>query len=1225
MQLGVFRTLFWQVCTIYMVQCLTYYIKPSENITCPINAANCATIAVFSAGFKHMRFEIISLIFLYGNYYLDSNLSFSGVRYVSMASEINTMEARATVACHKSVQLTFTLVSQVQITNIDLVDCIESKITEVENFVIEGVMLERKLMARGSAMIVKSSKLHLSKSSVINFYGSLWKIQVASTFNQASAGGVMILSNSSVRVFNCTFKNNSAEVGAAVFAQNGSSINFQSSGFMDHFCMKRCFGGLMFLKQSNVFISHCTFLRNAFNPIQSQQLLVSKGGIIQCFESDVAVDFGHFYSNYASMGAVVESKHCTISFYKCNFVQNTAKLNGGIGLFKTSTVHVNSSNFTRNHATEKAGGAFYAERSTVYFDKSSFNENQAYNLGGVARLSKSNVTIRNCNFSNNTAISEFGKGGVFYFTQKTFARLINTIYFGNKAYAGGAIISNSGGELQLRYNSIFTKNSAHYGGTIQIHYSSFSCNCTLTISSNAASWGVLIFLHGSGRFYGKLTYKRNTGSLLAFDSEISVTGNIHFRNNTPERTLANYAGVNEGGGITSILSTVTLQGKITLSQNKAINGGGILAISSRIIVNSGRLLATGNNATDTGGGAYAYHSEILIVRSSACVSYNRGLHKGGGIHLVSSSLVLVARSREPSNIIFNNNFAKTGGGVCLEESSKLYMTTNSVVIKFTDNRAEYGGAVYVSDDTNNGTCTSSEYTRTSTSDSDCFFQSIQYNAYNNSKVSYITNHIFFSGNTAKSSGAILYGGLLDRCTVNVFDRNAYIKILYSTQPNFTDGVLNDTSSDAVRVCFCKSREAEVDCDYQPGTIHVIKGENFTLNIVAVDHVNHTLSHTIIHSYLSHKDSRLGKGQKAQITNSPKCTMLTFSVYTLLETEIMILYPEGPCKDANRSRRLVSIQFLPCVCPVGFEPSIVNSYTCKCDCHSSLQKFATSCDPSTALVHRKGDAWITIFNYSDKIEYFIHSHCPFDYCLPSTVDVGINLGKQSGSDAQCDFNRSGILCSVCKPGLSVSLGSSQCVFCPKYWPALLFIITVSALLAGLLIVWLVLTLNLTVAVGTLNGIIFYANIIAANKSVFLPFVKPNFHSVVISWLNLDVGFNTCFIKGMDVYTKTWIEFFFSIYLITLVVGVILICEYSRRFASILGKRNPVATLATLILFSYAKLLQSVITSLAFTFLKYPDGSHELVWRPDATVKYFSKKHVPLFLVGLVVLVISLLLQ
>ena len=236
------------------------------------------------------------------------------------------------------------------------------------------------------------------------------------------------------------------------------------------------------------------------------------------------------------------------------------------------------------------------------------------------------------------------------------------------------------------------------------------------------------------------------------------------------------------------------------------------------------------------------------------------------------------------------------------------------------------------------------------------------------------------------------------------------------------------------------------------------------------------------------------------------------------------------------------------------------------------KVSRLCNASTSLVLRKDDVWMTALNHTGIIEFRVHRHCPFDYCFRPTMDVSINLSLANGSDALCNHKRSGILCSVCKRGLSLSLGSTHCTRCRPYWPALLVVITVSAILAGIALVCFIMPLNLTVAVGTLNGIVFYANILAANKSIFLPFDAPNFHSVLISWLNLDIGFNTCYFEGMDAYGKAWIEFTFSIYIIALVAGVIIICEHSTRFSSLLGKKNPVATLATLILFRMQSFLK-----------------------------------------------------
>ena len=117
--------------------------------------------------------------------------------------------------------------------------------------------------------------------------------------------------------------------------------------------------------------------------------------------------------------------------------------------------------------------------------------------------------------------------------------------------------------------------------------------------------------------------------------------------------------------------------------------------------------------------------------------------------------------------------------------------------------------------------------------------------------------------------------------------------------------------------------------------------------------------------------------------------------------------------------------------------------------------------------------------------FIQTQCPFDYCRPLTENVSMNLNLLNGSDAQCAYNRSGILCGACREPLSLSLGSSRCFSCHSYWPAVFAAILIAAIMAGILLVTALLTLNMTVAVGLINGFIFYANILAANTAVFFP--------------------------------------------------------------------------------------------------------------------------------------------
>ena len=169
----------------------------------------------------------------------------------------------------------------------------------------------------------------------------------------------------------------------------------------------------------------------------------------------------------------------------------------------------------------------------------------------------------------------------------------------------------------------------------------------------------------------------------------------------------------------------------------------------------------------------------------------------------------------------------------------------------------------------------------------------------------------------------------------------------------------------------------------------------------------------------------------------------------------------------------------------------------------------------------------------------------------------------------------------------------------------------------------LALNMTVAVGLINGFIFYANIVAANSAVVFPSSEPSFPTVFVAWLNLDIGIDVCFFNNLDAYTNTLLQLVFPLYIISLVIIIIIVSEYSPRFTRLrlIGKRDPIATLATLIQLSYAKLLSVTIKALSFAVLHYPDGSRVTVWLPDGNVPYFQGKHIALALVALLIILVG----
>ena len=254
-----------------------------------------------------------------------------------------------------------------------------------------------------------------------------------------------------------------------------------------------------------------------------------------------------------------------------------------------------------------------------------------------------------------------------------------------------------------------------------------------------------------------------------------------------------------------------------------------------------------------------------------------------------------------------------------------------------------------------------------------------------------------------------------------------------------------------------------------------------------------------------------------------------------------------------------------------------------------------------MIHRPSPVWMKAVSIPSTagIEIIIHKQCPFDYCKSS--DLELNLKE---SDKQCDFNRSGTLCGGCQSHFSQVLGSSRCLKCSNIW--LLLIIPLA--FAGILLVGSLVATNLTVSVGTTDGLILYANIVQPNKAIFFPGKSSSsFLSVFIAWLNLDLGIETCFYSGLDAYAKTWLQFVFPIYIWLIMITIIVFSHYSTTVARLNG-RNAVPVLATLFLLSYGKLLRTIVTVFSFTVL---EGKKSAVWLYDGNVLYLQGKHVPLF--------------
>ena len=208
-----------------------------------------------------------------------------------------------------------------------------------------------------------------------------------------------------------------------------------------------------------------------------------------------------------------------------------------------------------------------------------------------------------------------------------------------------------------------------------------------------------------------------------------------------------------------------------------------------------------------------------------------------------------------------------------------------------------------------------------------------------------------------------------------------------------------------------------------------------------------------------------------------------------------------------------------------------------------------------------------------------------YVPPDNLTITMNTFIDNGEGYDV------LISSECRPGLTTSFGSSRCVKCPKTWLKNIIIVVLVHIIAGVAIVTFVLVLNLTTAVGTYNGILFYANIVATNMDTyFFPFQSPNPITVLVSWLNLEIGLDVCVYEGMTSGEKSFAQLLLPVYIIILTIIVIVASERSPRFARIIGKGNPVAVLATMILLSYTKIINGVLGLIFLVYFAPAYGSH-----------------------------------
>ena len=562
-------------------------------------------------------------------------------------------------------------------------------------------------------------------------------------------------------------------------------------------------------------------------------------------------------------------------------------------------------------------------------------------------------------------------------------------------------------------------------------------------------------------------------------------------------------------------------------------------------------------------------------------------------------------------LFFHSNIADHGTALALLGNSQVYLK-EGLSATFENNTAlSLGGAIYATGDS---------FLR-----QPCTFQ-----LYSNNFNFYRPNILLkFMNNTSKLGGGSIYSTRLYHC----FLRNASMFVNSTTNGKkdiIYNHIFNHSSKEITSLAYFTTICSTETIYYtHPGkTIQVpinvtdkSGSPTYAVVTVAAFEKKSALKPIVGWWFSDNQESFIIKGK----TN---CTIMNLTIHSrqdsVNKSSIILI-------TVIEKNQFTSISVIMRKCPFGF---YLNETTGTCLCSEIFDKLeyirdrGIQCHIENKTFSKPSNLNLWVGNCSGT---FCLMYCTSNYCNIGTQfdtlfinDTGSYLNSTISSETipLCDGSRTGNLCGECILGHSVVFGSNECKICSSRWWLLTSILYI---IIGPLIIFLLYSLNLTLTTGTLNGVIFYAQI--ANIGISNYFNNPCYDCskdihylklsiVFLSWLNLNLGFPLCFCDGMNELWKAGLSLLFPVYLVFLAGFIIILSHISSKVSNRLSK-SSVQVLVTVLHLSFTKLTQAVLDVFCSTRILFEDGSSKLVWYSSGTVEYGSNGHKILIIVTLVV--------
>ena len=571
----------------------------------------------------------------------------------------------------------------------------------VDSSVFDGndVQFRSQNIDNGGAAIYadNGASLLISNSQIINNH----KNMVIRDNNVGDLVDGVVVATGYTKISKSYFRNNSGCYGGAV-----TSLGYTNAGKNQIIIENSVFDANRAFQGAAVNVIGSTFKISGTNFTNNKGVGYGSGNpnvgaLLTWYNCEGTISDCNFINNTADNGAAYRlgddnNGVSSASVDSCTFINNTASNQGGAvyegGKTGKATLDIKNSIFTNNSA-KKEGSAIYSGYTLNIDDDTTFTNNMVYmyytgtlNIGEIKTFTdlqnainmvegdihlSSNVTMLASeadNFVNGIVVDHLVnlKCDGFTINANNLGRIFN--------------VTSTADKLNI-YNANLINGNADIGGAIYNTGSVYAYN-TNFINNTAATMGGAVFNNGTLTIQKCIVDNNDITKRTSSDSEDYGGAAIYnwydstlfIKNSTISNNLKNY----KNGDY--VVGAVTSLGKTIISQN------------SYFVNNSGRW----GGAITTSGSSLPGKKVNELSISDSTFSKNGGLY-GAGIFIQGSKFSI-------TSCVFDSNTASGKGNMTPNDNNgaAIVVTDTGKDItgaitgsNFTNNKAQYGGAIYI--------------------------------------------------------------------------------------------------------------------------------------------------------------------------------------------------------------------------------------------------------------------------------------------------------------------------------------------------------------------------------------------------------------------------------------------------------------------------------------------------------------------------------------------------